>query len=63
MSNDKKTLYECLGGYNAIAAFADDLLPRLQADPQLWTCPGLVDTYPLREEGGHYAQDTSTVFR
>ncbi len=35
MSNDKKTLYERLGGYNAIAAFADDLLPRLQADPQL----------------------------
>ena len=34
MSNEK-TLYERLGGYNAIAAFADDLLPRLQADPQL----------------------------
>jgi len=28
-----------------------------------WTCPGLVDTYPLREEGGPNAQDTSTVFR
>jgi hypothetical protein len=30
---------------------------------ELWTCPGLVDTYPLREEGGPNAQDTSTVFR
>jgi hemoglobin len=30
-----KTLYERLGGYDAIAAVADDLLPRLQADPQL----------------------------
>jgi hemoglobin len=29
-----KTLYERLGGY-AIAAVASDLLPRLQADPQL----------------------------
>ena len=35
MSDKKKTLYERLGGYNAIAAFADDLLPRLRADPQL----------------------------
>lgn len=30
-----KTLYERLGGYDAIAAVCDDLLPRLQADPQL----------------------------
>ena len=30
-----KTLYERLGGYDAIAAVADNLLPRLQADPQL----------------------------
>ena len=30
-----KTLYECLGGYDAIAAVADDLLPRLQADARL----------------------------
>ena len=30
-----KTLYERLGGYDAIAAVASDLLPRLQADPQL----------------------------
>src|SRR5882672_5541863 len=35
MSNGTKTLYERLGGYAAIAAFADDLLPRLRADPQL----------------------------
>ena len=30
-----RTLYGRLGGYNAFAAFADDLLPRLQKDPQL----------------------------
>jgi truncated hemoglobin YjbI len=35
MSNDEKTLYERLGGYDAIAAVANDLLPRLRADPQL----------------------------
>ncbi len=29
------TLYERLGGYDAISAVANDLLPRLQADPQL----------------------------
>ena len=29
-----KTLYERLGGYDAIAAVADDLLPRLQGDRQ-----------------------------
>jgi hemoglobin len=33
MSN--KTLYERLGGYDAIAAVASDLLPRLQADSRL----------------------------
>jgi len=32
--NDK-TLYERLGGYDAIAAVANDLLPRMQADAQL----------------------------
>ncbi len=31
----KTTLYERLGGYEAISAVADDLLPRLQADSQL----------------------------
>ena len=35
MSNDKNTLYERLGGYAAISAVANDLLPRLRADPQL----------------------------
>jgi hemoglobin len=30
-----KTLYERLGGYEAICAVANDLLPRLQADAQL----------------------------
>jgi hemoglobin len=35
MGDKKKTLYERLGGYDAIAAVANDLLPRLQADPQL----------------------------
>src|SRR5437879_13926649 len=29
------TLYKRLGGYDAIAAVAGDLLPRLMADPQL----------------------------
>ncbi len=31
----KTTLYERLGGYEAISAVANDLLPRLQADSQL----------------------------
>jgi len=30
-----KTLYERLGGYDAIVAVANDLLPRMQADTQL----------------------------
>src|SRR6058998_2273517 len=30
-----KTLYERLGGYDAICAVANDLLPRLQADSRL----------------------------
>ena len=29
------SLYERLGGYDGITAFVEDLLPRLQADPQL----------------------------
>ncbi len=32
---NSRTLYDRLGGYNGIAAFADDLLPRLQADELL----------------------------
>ena len=35
MSDGKKTLYERLGGYDAITAVANDLLPRLQGDSQL----------------------------
>src|SRR5262249_12426053 len=35
MGGDKKTLYERLGGYDAITAVANDLVSRLQADPQL----------------------------
>ena len=35
MDDATKTLYERLGGYNAIAAVANDLLPRLRSDPQL----------------------------
>jgi hemoglobin len=35
VSDGTKTLYERLGGYNAIAAVANDLLPRLRSDPQL----------------------------
>lgn len=31
----EKTLYERLGGYDAIAAVTNDLLPRLMADTQL----------------------------
>jgi len=30
-----RSLYERLGGYDAVAAVASDLLPRLQADPRL----------------------------
>jgi len=32
---NQKTLFERLGGYEGITAFANDLLPRLQADSQL----------------------------
>ena len=36
MSNsDKKSLYESLGGYDAISAVANNLLPRLIADQLL----------------------------
>ena len=31
----KKTLYERLGGYDAISAVTNDLMPRLKADSQL----------------------------
>ena len=32
---NQKSLYDRLGGYDGITAFANDLLPRLQADSQL----------------------------
>ena len=32
---NEKTLYERLGGYDAIAAVVSDLLPRLRGDPEL----------------------------
>ena len=32
---NQKSLYERLGGYDGITAFASDLLPRLQGDSQL----------------------------
>jgi hemoglobin len=35
MTDQEKTLYERLGGYDAIAAVADNLLPRLEHDAQL----------------------------
>ncbi len=35
MSEGTKTLYQRLGGYDGIAAFATDLVGRLQKDPQL----------------------------
>jgi hemoglobin len=35
MSEGNKSLYERLGGYDAINAVANDLVPRLQGDPQL----------------------------
>ena len=43
MSEQNKTLYERLGGYDAIAAAANDLVARLNNDPQLgrfWTHRG-----------------------
>jgi hypothetical protein len=63
MSTGKKTLYERLGGYDAITAVANDLLPRLRADPQLgrfWAHRGedgvmrekqLLIELPLRDRG------------
>ena len=35
MGDGKKSLYDRLGGYDAIVAVANDLLPRLRSDPQL----------------------------
>jgi hemoglobin len=35
MNMTEKTLYERLGGYDAISAVVNDLLPRLMSDPRL----------------------------
>ncbi|MBK5294119.1 MAG: group 1 truncated hemoglobin [Acidobacteriia bacterium] len=35
MLDPTPSLYRRLGGYDAIAAFVDDLLPRLTSDPQI----------------------------
>jgi hemoglobin len=46
-NTSKDSLYARLGGYDAIAAVADDLLPRLRSDPRLqrfWTSPRSTDT-------------------
>jgi len=47
MPDKPATLYTRLGGYDAIAAVVDDLLPRLRSDVLLsrfWTSPRSVDT-------------------
>jgi hemoglobin len=47
MPEQPKSLYARLGGYDAIAAVVDDLLPRLREDSLLsrfWTSPRSIDT-------------------
>src|SRR2546427_7046115 len=47
MEDKAATLYSRLGGYDAIAAVVDDLLPRLRSDGLLgrfWASPRSVDT-------------------
>ena len=47
MPENPASLYTRLGGYDAIAAVVDDLLPRLRQDPLLarfWTSPRSVNT-------------------
>jgi hemoglobin len=63
-ATDGRTLYERLGGYDAIAAATNDLLARLFADPQLgvyWKGKGddgkqrdiqLIITYMVAAAGG-----------
>ena len=48
MEGKPASLYARLGGYDAIAAVVDDLLPRLRSDELLsrfWTSPRSVDTH------------------
>jgi len=47
MPEKTASLYARLGGYGAIAAVVDDLLPRLRGDSRLdrfWTSPRSIDT-------------------
>ena len=47
MEGKPASLYTRLGGYDAIAAVVDDLLPRLRSDELLgrfWTSPRSIDT-------------------
>jgi hemoglobin len=47
MEGNPASLYARLGGYDAIAAVVDDLLPRLRSDDLLsrfWTSPRSLDT-------------------
>src|SRR5256885_16899012 len=48
MQDKPASLYTRLGGYDAIAAVVDDLLPRLRSDELLsrfWVSPRSVDTH------------------
>ena len=48
MQDKPASLYTRLGGYDAIAAVVDDLLPRLRSDAVLsrfWTSPRSIDTH------------------
>jgi hemoglobin len=48
MEGKSASLYTRLGGYDAIAAVVDDLLPRLRSDALLnrfWTSPRSADTH------------------
>jgi hemoglobin len=48
MENNPASLYSRLGGYDAIAAMVDDLLPRLRSDELLsrfWVSPRSADTH------------------
>lgn len=48
MQSNPASLYSRLGGYDAIAAMVDDLLPRLRSDELLsrfWVSPRSADTH------------------
>jgi hypothetical protein len=55
MPDKSASLYTRLGGYDAIAAVVDDLLPRLRSDELLsrfWVSPRSVDTHVSIAAGG-----------